>query len=146
MPFKPESSQRSAKVQSTSIHLPRLNSSGFTLVELTIVMAIIGVLAAIALPRFADTKERVLVTSMQADLRNLVTAEENYFIDYGTYTDVPGLGAGFRASPGVTVTVANASPTGWEAVSVHTGTVKTCIIYVGYTAPPGSNEGQPDCS
>ena len=61
------------------------NKKGFTLIELLIVVVIIGILAAIAIPKFANTKEKAYVASMKSDLRNLVTAEESYFADNVTY-------------------------------------------------------------
>jgi prepilin-type N-terminal cleavage/methylation domain-containing protein len=51
-----------------------MKRSGFTLIELLIVVVIIGVLASIAIPKFANTKEKAYLTSMKSDLRNLVTA------------------------------------------------------------------------
>ena len=60
--------------------MPR-NRKGFTLIELLIVVVIIGILAAIAIPKFANTKEKAYIASMKSDLRNLVTAEESYFAD-----------------------------------------------------------------
>ena len=50
-------------------------------------MVIIGILAAIAIPKFANTKEKAYIASMKSDLRNLVTAEEAYFADSIKYTD-----------------------------------------------------------
>ena len=52
------------------------NRKGFTLIELLIVVVIIGILAAIAIPKFANTKEKAYLASMKSDLRNLVTAQE----------------------------------------------------------------------
>src|SRR5438445_13369431 len=54
----------------------RMNRKGFTLIELLIVVVIIGILAAIAIPKFANTKEKAYLASMKSDLRNLVRSEE----------------------------------------------------------------------
>ncbi len=121
-----------------------LNRKGFTLIELLIVVVIIGILAAIAIPKFANTKEKAYIASMKSDLRNLINAEEGYFADFTTYTT--DLGTAYGESPGVTVALASVSGTGWQATSLHTGTAKTCIIYIGGTTPSGSNEGQPYCA
>ncbi len=121
-----------------------LSRKGFTLIELLIVVVIIGILAAIAIPKFANTKEKAYVSAMKSDLRNLVNAEESYFADYTTYTT--DLGTAYGESPGVTVTLASVSGTGWQATSAHNGTTKTCIIYLGGTVPSGSNEGEPYCN
>ncbi|MGN6391311.1 MAG: type IV pilin protein, partial [Gemmatimonadales bacterium] len=67
------------------------NRKGFTLIELLIVVVIIGILAAIAIPKFANTKEKAVLASMKSDLRNMVTAEEGYFSDNQTYA--PAIGA-----------------------------------------------------
>ena len=55
---------------------------GFTLIELLVVIIIIGVLAALAIPKFASTKEKTYLTRMVHDLRNLATSQEAYFNDY----------------------------------------------------------------
>src|SRR5437867_6929330 len=64
----------------------KMNRKGFTLIELLIVVVIIGILAAIAIPKFANTKAKAYVASMKSDLRNLVTAEEAYFADSVKYS------------------------------------------------------------
>src|SRR5213080_4936753 len=64
----------------------QMNRKGFTLIELLIVVVIIGILAAIAIPKFANTKEKAYIASMKSDLRNMVTAEEAYFADSVKYS------------------------------------------------------------
>jgi prepilin-type N-terminal cleavage/methylation domain-containing protein len=58
---------------------------GFTLIELMIVIAIIGILAAIAIPQFSAYRTRSYNSAAQADLRNAATAQEAYYVDENTY-------------------------------------------------------------
>src|SRR5256884_8110159 len=84
----------------------QMNRKGFTLIELLIVVVIIGILAAIAIPKFANTKEKAYLASMKSDLRNLITAEEAYFADSVKYTS--NLGTAYNVTSGVvgpTITV-----------------------------------------
>jgi len=122
------------------------NRRGFTLIELLIVVVIIGILAAIAIPKFANTKEKAYVAAMKSDLRNLVTAEESYFADQVSYTTATAA-INYNSSSGVTVVIGSATGTGWAATAAHNATTKTCGIYVGAATPPitGQNEGEPKC-
>ena len=123
-----------------------MNRKGFTLIELLIVVVIIGILAAIAIPKFANTKEKAYIAGMKADLRNLVTAQEAYFADNVTYaTTTTNLNYNVSAGNGVTVT--SATGTGWAATSNNNATTKTCGIFVGSATPPitGQSEGAPVC-
>src|SRR5213076_2972790 len=76
--------------RSPQIHCSPRNSvmhrKGFTLIELLIVIVIIGILAAIGIPKFANSKSKAYVTAMKSDLRNLVSAEESLFSDSTYYT------------------------------------------------------------
>ena len=110
------------------------NKKGFTLIELLIVVVIIGSLAAIAIPKFANTKEKAYVASMKADLRNLATYEESYAADSaGSYFSGSGSAQGFTPSQNVTVTATAivGPPAGWTAVASHTLTTKTCSSSAG---------------
>ena len=86
------------------------NKKGFTLIELLIVVVIIGILAAIAIPKFANTKDKAYVAAMKSDLRNMATYEEQYAADNGgayfggTATSAAPL-QGFSPSQNVTVVV-----------------------------------------
>ena len=112
---------------------------GFTLIELLIVVVIIGILAAIAIPKFADTKRKAYVTAMKSDLKNMVSAAEAYFSDGNTYV-------GFVAptgSSGVTLTFTGAT-TGWVGTATHANaTGASCTIGAGTSTPTGLAEGQP---
>jgi len=109
----------------------RNKKKGFTLIELLIVVVIIGILAAIAIPKFSNTKEKAYLAAMKADLRNLATYEESYAADSnGVYFTGDGAAQGFRPSQNVTVTASLATTTtggaSWSADAVHASTSKTC--------------------
>ncbi len=125
------------------------NAKGFTLIELLIVVVIIGILAAIAIPKFANTREKAYVSSMKSDLRNLATAEEIYYSDNNNFTYTSDLGAlEFAPSAGVTVAIISPTSTGWAATTTHSGTSKTCGIYYGGAAQqaPATQPGVVACT
>ncbi|MDQ3137801.1 MAG: type II secretion system GspH family protein, partial [Gemmatimonadota bacterium] len=97
--------------------------SGFTLIELLIVVVIIGILAAIAIPKFAVTKERSYLASMKSDLHNLITQQEGYLSDNGTYYagGIPNAALPYRPTSGTTVTIVTATASGWQATATYTG-------------------------
>ena len=106
---------------------------GFTLIELLIVVVIIGILAAIAIPKFASTKDKAYVAAMKSDLRNLATYEEQYAADQngayfsGVATNAAALN-GFTPSQNVTVTATAVTgpPPSWTATAVHSLSGKLC--------------------
>ncbi len=108
-------------------------NKGFTLIELLIVIVIIGILAAIAIPKFAGTKEKAYMAAMKSDLRNLATYEESYAADSGFYFAGNGAAQGFTPSQNVTVaaTAVAGPPAGWTAVATHSLTPKSCTASLG---------------
>ena len=139
-----------------------MNRKGFTLIELLIVVVIIGILAAIAIPKFAATKEKAYLASMKSDLKNMATAQEAFFADNflymaGTASNVGGVGTPlptgcaaadclFTPSAGVTVVAALGGNPGWTATASHDQTLKTCAIYTGdNVTAPATVEGEPKC-
>ncbi len=76
---------------------------GFTLIELLIAVVIIGILAAVAIPQFASTKENAFDATAVADLRGAILAIEAYYADNFTYpSNITDLS--FTLSPNITFT------------------------------------------
>jgi prepilin-type N-terminal cleavage/methylation domain-containing protein len=121
-------------------------TAGFTLIELLIVVVIIGILAAIAIPKFANTKGKAYAASMRSDLRNLAVAQESYMYDNGVYAG--SLGAmNVVPSNGVTITIGAATGQGWNAQAEHyMASPIRCYIYVGNAVlPPATTDGVVVC-
>ncbi len=114
------------------------NRQGFTLIELLIAVVIIGILAAIAIPSFAAVKVKTFDGAAKADLRNMITAQENYFTDTQAYKDI-AVAAGargdlngdgvedFRASRAVSVQ-ATAYTDGFQITAKHANSPNTWCV------------------
>lgn len=134
----------------TSGRLGRSNRivAGFTLIELLIVVLIIGVLAAIAIPKFQNSKGKAYASTLKADLRNLATAQEAYFYENSEYS--PNVGdLKLSVSPGVTINISTATTAGWAASATHNAANPlTCAIFIGSVGAlsPATTEGVVGCS
>jgi prepilin-type N-terminal cleavage/methylation domain-containing protein len=113
-------------------------NKGFTLIELLIVVVIIGILAAIAIPKFANTKSKAVVATMRSDLRNVATVQETYWVQNRVYYSgpIPDPAFPFTPTQDVQITIVSATPAGWSAqAAAPVRTPQVCVIYYG-NAPP----------
>ncbi len=125
----------------------RNTRQGFTLIELLIVVVIIGILAAIAIPKFANTKEKAYVAQMKSDLRNLVSAEEAFFADSVKYTSTITQ-LKYKQSTGVWTPTITVGAGFWTASVTHTAIVgKSCEIAINTanTLVTTAGDGEPVC-
>jgi type IV pilus assembly protein PilA len=96
---------------------------GFTLIELMIVVAIIGILAAIAIPQFASYRKRAHDSAAKSALKNLATTQEAYYADFQRYAEtIAGVltTLGFKTEADVSVTIGAVTLTTWDATAQHT--------------------------
>jgi type IV pilus assembly protein PilA len=138
---------RSATVRATSMR----NQQGFTLIELLIVVVIIGILAAIAIPKFANTKQKATVAAMRSDLHNLAGAQESYWVDNRMYYGgvIPNAAFAYSPTENVTVTIVAATGAGWSAsASSPVLTPQVCVMFYGDVPPipPATTDGAVVCS
>ncbi|OGP49654.1 MAG: pilus assembly protein [Deltaproteobacteria bacterium RBG_13_43_22] len=100
------------------------NQKGFTLVELLIVIAIIGILAAIAIPQFSSYRLRAYNSAAKSDAKNAYTSAQAYFSDHPGST--PGLtdltAYGYNQSSGVTLGGTLGPEASLAMTSVHSAT------------------------
>ena len=116
------------------------DEKGFTLIELMIVIAIIGILAAIAIPQFSAYRNRAYNSAASADLKNMQTAQEAYYVENGSYvgtaTTLKATIYGWSQSLTVTVTGA-AGAQAYSFSSYHNSGNKTYTV----TGPGGTVTG-----
>jgi len=109
------------------------SNKGFTLIELLIVVVIIGILAAIAIPKFSATREKAYFAAMKSDLKNLASQQEIYYSDTYSYS-ANATSLAYVTSQGVNVAI-TAGTDGWGASATHSALAGTegCGVYYGST-------------
>ena len=123
------------------------NRKGFTLIELLIVVVIIGILAAIAIPKFSSVKQKGYRAQAIAELQSLKTAEETFFTDSNRYGAITELVA-YSHTSSVGSPSLTPSTSYWLATVTHPQILgMTCGISVATQNPvsAGAGEGEPRC-
>lgn len=124
-----------------------MNKKGFTLIELLIVVVIIGILAAIAIPKFGETRERAYVSAMQSDINQLRNAMEMCYQD----ADDPAFSYVncdedlIQGTSGVNLSVDDPSNTGYSISATHDATDNWTCSY-NHTADDGDRPGEIVCT
>jgi len=100
-----------------------VRKNGFTLVEILLVIAIVGLLAVIAIPQFITYRSSAVDAQLKSDLRNAAVAVESYFTKQSVYpasiAEVQGYG--FQASDGVTLSLTIVTPNSYTITAAKSG-------------------------
>jgi type IV pilus assembly protein PilA len=121
--------------------------AGFTLIELLVVVVIIGILAAISIPKFQATKGKANFAAMRSDLHNLTTTQEAFFYDFRRYTTALD-SLKFSTSHGDAIVIVEATNAGWSATATNPESYPHfCAMYVGTAAAiaPATSTGVIAC-
>jgi prepilin-type N-terminal cleavage/methylation domain-containing protein len=123
---------------------------GFTLIELLIVVVIIGILASIAIPKFASARERSYLASVITDMKNFASQQELYHAANTYYANNVNALATMATSEGVTITVNQSDGRGWAATGWHEALPdRQCGLFYGVAvaanAQPATENGVIAC-
>lgn len=124
-----------------------MSRRGFTFIEMLVVIVVLGILAGMGYLRMQATKDKAAVAAMSSDLRAVAEEQEAYYIQYLTYSSVLD-SLNPRPSPGDSIAIHEATPSGWSGSVSNPKTVKQCFVVVGDAAPlgPAAADGVIKCS
>ncbi|WP_411278525.1 type IV pilin protein [Gemmatimonas sp.] len=114
--------------------------TGFTIIELLIVVLIIGILASVAISKFGESKRRAYLTAMKSDLRGLATMAESHFTSESTYAGVSAP----QGSDGVTLRFTGTT-SGWSATATHVGVPGVECTMAAGSSLAANAPGEPVC-
>jgi type IV pilus assembly protein PilA len=110
-------------------------NDGFTLVEILIVIVIIGLLAAIAIPQFIAYRNQAVDAQLKSDLRNAAVAVESYFTKKSVYpaslAEIDGYG--FHPTDGVTLTLTIVTPSSYSITAAKPGGTQPSFTFSSST-------------
>jgi prepilin-type N-terminal cleavage/methylation domain-containing protein len=104
----------------------RRGQQGLTLVELLVVVSVIGILAATALPQFAGRQQGAFDARVRQDTRNAATAQEAYFNDYLAYSSDCLSLPDFEPSDGIVVAECTGTASAFRVTLDHPAAGLTC--------------------
>ena len=109
----------------------RAGNAGFTLLELLVVIAVLGILAAIAIQNLATHRARAVDASMRSDLRNAAMAMESYYGEFLAYpsSDTALLLIGYRKTNLVTLTIAVTTPSTYTLTATRSSGSKPSFSF-----------------
>ncbi len=127
-----------------------MKRTGFTLIEIMIVTVIIGILALIAVLLVGNAKERAIVSSMMAELRNLQLSQEAFFTKNFEFATSLAALTEFEQSADIAIAFQTNGTMGWTAQTAHVATTIQCSLFVGrlqavVPLPPATDEAIVAC-